>query len=443
MPAGSPRTRISREGVPVASVGPLVTEFTDGGLASATTYRYTVVAVDTSGNRSAPSLPATVTTPDTAAPSVPELTSATATAFDRATLTWSASSDDVQVTGYGVYRGGVEVATLPGDETAYEDIGLAGASTYAYSVDAFDAAGNRAATSAALEVTTPAAPDTDPPSPPRNLVAVAPAPREVDLTWTQSSDNIGIDTYRIVRDGVPIGEVAATVDPYEDQVFVDRTARAGTTYTYEVDADDVAGNRSNPSAPAVVTTPDDPDTEAPSDPSPLVATAASPGEIDLSWMAATDDRGVTAYRIIRDGEVLVEVDGTATSFADLGVDPSTGYAYAVRAIDAAGNVSPSATASATTPALPCHSVGGGLPSTTSGTYRAFTDDSIWNAQIRSAPVDCNSDAMIDSIPIRQYDQLHPPGWRRGRRPLGEPHLLVHHCRSRRRGDQLLWRVHAA
>jgi fibronectin type 3 domain-containing protein len=385
---------VVRDGVALATVPATATSYVDGGLASATTYRYTVAAIDGTGNRSAPSASAAATTPDTQAPSVPVLASATPVAFDRVALVWSASADDVAVAGYGIYRGDVEVATVDGAVTTYTDSSLAGASTYTYRIDAYDAAGNRSATSAPMDATTPPAPDRDPPSPPKNLAAAAVGPREVHLTWTQSFDNIGIASYRVLRDGEPIAQVAPTVDPYVDQTFTDTTVRAGTAYRYTVDAVDDAGNRSDPSEPATVTTPGEADTQPPSAPGSLTAAAPLPNEVDLTWSPATDDRGVIGYRIVRDGATLAEVDATAATYADLSVDPLTDYAYAVRAMDAAGNVSPAVTASASTPALPCDAGGGGLPPDPSGPFRAFTEDSIWNTRIRSAPVDCNSDAMI-------------------------------------------------
>src|SRR5262249_23633961 len=86
-------------------------------------------------------------------------------------------------------------------------------------------------------------------------------------------------------------------------------------------------------------------------------------EIDLSWGAASDNVGVTGYRIDRcsgagctDLSHLVQLTGTATTYKDTaGLQPNTSYSYQVRAMDAAGNIGPvSNTATAVT------AVGGGL-----------------------------------------------------------------------------------
>ncbi|MBN1209204.1 MAG: lamin tail domain-containing protein [Myxococcaceae bacterium] len=95
-----------------------------------------------------------------------------------------------------------------------------------------------------------------------------------------------------------------------------------------------------------------PDTQPPTAPSALVASAASSSEIDLSWSAATDDTGVTGYNVYRSTNgSSFSVAGTSatTGFADLGLSGSTTYWYRVTATDAAGNESlESNTASATT-----------------------------------------------------------------------------------------------
>jgi hypothetical protein len=101
--------------------------------------------------------PTLTSTVDTVAPSVPlGLASAVKTATT-ASLAWQASTDNVGVTGYDVYRG----ATLAGSTTttSFTDTGLTASTAYAYAVRAEDAAGNVSAASTALSVTTsPAAP---------------------------------------------------------------------------------------------------------------------------------------------------------------------------------------------------------------------------------------------------------------------------------------------
>ena len=87
----------------------------------------------------------------------------------------------------------------------------------------------------------------------------------------------------------------------------------------------------------------------PSAPTGLAGVAAAePLRVDLSWSAAADDVGAVAYRVFRNGAHVGTT--TATSWSNVSVAPETTYTYAVRAIDAAGNLGDaSASVQVTTP----------------------------------------------------------------------------------------------
>ena len=110
-------------------------------------------------------------------------------------------------------------------------------------------------------------------------------------------------------------------------------------------ATDAANNLSGYSNIATATTPD---TQPPSTPGSLTATATSSSQVSLAWTASTDNVGVTGYRVSRGGTLLTTV--TTLTFADSGLSPNTLYSYTVVAVDAAGNPSAAASASVTTPA---------------------------------------------------------------------------------------------
>jgi chitodextrinase len=124
------------------------TSYTDNGRAAATAYRYEVYAYDVIGNPSAASLAVTVTTPaaaDTVKPVMPtNLKTGTATASSIA-LSWNASTDNVGVTGYHIYRDGAYIETV--GSRSYTATGLSSNRTYSFQVVAVDAAGNRSAAS--------------------------------------------------------------------------------------------------------------------------------------------------------------------------------------------------------------------------------------------------------------------------------------------------------
>jgi bacillolysin len=91
-------------------------------------------------------------TTDTAAPSAPANLAASGTTATTTNLSWTASTDNVGVTGYNVYRGATLVTTVTG--TSYTATGLTAATAYTFSVKAKDAAGNLSASSNIVSVTT-------------------------------------------------------------------------------------------------------------------------------------------------------------------------------------------------------------------------------------------------------------------------------------------------
>ena len=188
-----------------------------------------------------------------------------------------------------------------------------------------------------------AVPDTTPPAAPGNLQASAPSATSVDLTWNASTDNVGVTAYDVYRDGSFVNSVGAVT------TYTDTTVSPDTPYVYEVRARDADGNVSDPSNQAPVTTPPAPDAEAPSIPGNVQASAPSATSIHLTWDASTDNVGVTAYDVYRDGSFVNSV-GAVTTYTDTTVSPGTPYVYEVRARDADGNVSdPSNQAAVTTP----------------------------------------------------------------------------------------------
>ena len=95
---------------------------------------------------------------DTQAPSVPAGLMANAVSATEVDLAWQASTDNVGVTGYTIYRDSTNIATVSGSTLSYADTTVQPSTTYTYTVDAFDAAGNHSVQSSPVSVTTPAMP---------------------------------------------------------------------------------------------------------------------------------------------------------------------------------------------------------------------------------------------------------------------------------------------
>lgn len=319
------------------------TTFTDSGLSANTTYSYTVKAYDAAGNRSTASASASATTgaPDTEAPSVPGSLTATAASSSSASLTWSASTDNVAVTGYEIYRDGMLVGTAA--STNYADSGLTANTTYSYTVKSYDAAGNVSAASAAASVTTPAG----------NSVTIYykqgfTTPyihyRPAGGAWTTAPgvampasefagyNKITIDLGAATQLEACFNNGSGTWDSNNMNNYLFGVG----TWTY------VPTGTITPGAPSV-------DTTAPSVPANVAATAASSSSASVTWNASTDNVAVTGYEIYRDGTLIDTATGT--SYSDSGLSANTTYNYTVKAYDAAGNRSAaSAAASVTTPA---------------------------------------------------------------------------------------------
>ncbi|MBI5937122.1 MAG: fibronectin type III domain-containing protein, partial [Betaproteobacteria bacterium] len=215
---------------------------------------YGQLGLGDASNRSSPTILSgfTVVVPDIITPTPPAGLTTTVVGSTQVTLTWAAATDAVGVTTYKVYRDGILIATL-GNVTSYTDTGLTAGTSYSYTISACDAAGNcsSAQSAAAAPVTTGPAPDTVAPTAPTALTATASGATAVNLTWTAATDNVGIATYKVYRNGdlVPINTTPGNVTSYSDTGLT-----ASTTYSYTVSACDAAGLCTGSTAASATTT---------------------------------------------------------------------------------------------------------------------------------------------------------------------------------------------
>src|ERR1700731_584483 len=284
---------------------------------------------------------------------------ATALSSSQIGLSWTASTGTVAVTGYLIERcqgsgctSFAQVATST--STSYSDTALAASTTYLYRVRATDAAGNTSGYSTTASATTNAG--ASPPTAPTGLTATATSSTQIGLSWTASTGTLTVTGYLIER---CIGSGCtsfAQIGTSTSTAYADANLTPASTYVYRVRATDSGGNLSDYSATASATT--SADTQPPTAPSGLAATAVSGSQINLAWTASTDTAGVPGDLIERcpgNGCASFAQVGTSTStsYSDTGLTPATTYLYRVRATDVAGNLSSySGTASATTGASP-------------------------------------------------------------------------------------------
>jgi len=123
---------------------------------------------------------------------------------------------------------------------------LAFETTYYWRVQGMNAFGTSDFSAPFLFRTLPA-PDTEPPSRPQNLSSPSQTGTTISLTWSASTDNVGVVLYSVYRDDVNVASVGSAS-------FTDEGLMPGTSHTYEVSAEDAAGNESARSLPLTVMT---------------------------------------------------------------------------------------------------------------------------------------------------------------------------------------------
>lgn len=203
--------------------------------------------------------------------------------------------------------------------------------------------------------TTTTLPPLQKPAAPAAFTGVAVSSSQVDLQWSDNSDNE--DAFRMER-RVGEGSYAFLLTlPAGSESHSDQTVTAGTTYKYRIRARNAAGN-SAWSSELTVTTPSVPTTPAP--PASLTALAISSQRIELSWVDKSDDE--TGFRLERKAgasgvyEQKTSLAAGATVYSDTSVVAGTTYYYRVRAFNAVGDSAYSNEAWATAPAASCPSI---------------------------------------------------------------------------------------
>ena len=182
---------------------------------------------------------------DIIAPTAPTEVTAiniTSTGF---TVTWKAATDNIRVTDYEVFNGGESCGTTTSG--AIKLTGLTAETTYAITVKALDAEGNASPASEAINVTTLPPPDTQAPTIPENLQASEITDTSFKLSWSPSTDNVGVVGYKVYKNGVEYGST-------EDTYMTISALNPDALYTMIVRAVDAAGNQSAFSAGLPVNT---------------------------------------------------------------------------------------------------------------------------------------------------------------------------------------------
>lgn len=307
--------------------------YTHTGLPNNTAAVYAVRAYDLMGNvvQSANVSITTAAASDTTAPTQPTatLSSRTSTTI---TIQASGGTDVGGIVGYHHWRGGVRITSTPVAAGNYTHTGLNPSTAYSCAVSAVDAAGNESVLSAAVAVTTAAAPDVTAPTQPNLPTLIAKTATTVTVNATGGSDAVGIVGQHHYRNSVRITTTPVTGN-YQHVGLT-----SNTTYSFTVSNLDAAGNESPLSAPLDVTT-DAPDVIAPTAPNTPVLVSKTATAVTMTLGGGTDAVGVTGYHVYRGGVKITSTPVAAGNYTDNGLAASTAYSYTATAVDAVNNES--------------------------------------------------------------------------------------------------------
>lgn len=308
--------------------------YSDKGLAGSTTYYYQVRAYNAGGpSRWTNTAQATTgTTP----PSAPTGLKAATSASRNVDLQWIDTSSDE--TGFTVERGTAGVfaviASLSPGAVSYTDTTVSPGTSYSYRVASFNNGGS-SAYSNILSVTTPI----EPPAAPSGLTATAISANQIRLDWADNADNeTGFKVERSTSgaSGSFLLVASPSASSSGSVAYTDSTCQAGTTYYYQVKAQNTAGD-SGASAVAHATT----SQTKPAAPTILSSSGLTTTSVSLSW---TDNSNNEDWFVVEKStasatgpfSTLTQTSANTKAASDTGLSPNTTYYYRVAAGNSAG-----------------------------------------------------------------------------------------------------------
>ena len=199
-------------------------------------------------------------------------------------LAWTASTDNVGVTRYEVWKDNGYVTGLSSSARSYTVANLAAGVSHSFRVVSYDAAGNYAnSNTVTAAATTTSSADTVSPSSP--ALSASPGGEQVALSWSGATDNVGVTRYEVWKDSSHVTSLDAAARSYTVLGLV-----AGQTHNFRVVAYDAAGNYANSNTVAAAalartTTPPPPPPPSGGTPAPF------PSQLRASGRRIVDENG--------------------------------------------------------------------------------------------------------------------------------------------------------
>ncbi len=179
------------------------TSYTITNLVNGNTYFIAATAYDINGNESSYSNEVSYSVPDTTLPSTPASLQATAISTSQIDLTWNASTDNIGVVGYRIFRDGIQITNTA--NTTYQNTGLSPSTTYTYTVSAYDAAGNESGQSTGIAATTLSLPVNN--SPVLSPIGNKSVNEGQTLSFAISATDLDSDTLNYTASNLPSGAI--------------------------------------------------------------------------------------------------------------------------------------------------------------------------------------------------------------------------------------------
>jgi len=255
---------------------------------------------------------------DTAAPSAPGTPTLVSDTSSSVTVKWTASTDNVGVTGYDVYHDGQLCDSVSGTTLTGTCSSLSPKVTYGFYINARDAAGNVSQPSGTLSVTTPASTDTTPPTVPAAVHETSVTNTSIGLAWTASTDDVGVAGYRVYNVAGGTSTQIGSTDGKTTSVQLDGLTPS-TAYHLAVTAFDANANESAQSTPPVNVT-----TSAGSGCTAVqeVCTVTQVGtDDDVVWGLVTLPDGTILFNE-RDAHDIIHLNPKTGAKTDLGTVPN-------------------------------------------------------------------------------------------------------------------------